>query len=110
MKILGRIFGMSTQGILILAFGIAIGVATFIENDWGTTASKAVVYNARWFEILMGLLMVNMVVVIFVKRLYRKEKIVAFIFHVSFIVIILGAAVTRFIGYEGIMPIREGES
>ena len=30
--------------------------------------------------------------------------------HLSWILIILGAGVTRYIGYEGSMPIREGET
>ena len=28
--------------------------------------------------------------------------------HISWILIIVGAGITRYIGYEGIMPIREG--
>ena len=30
--------------------------------------------------------------------------------HISWILIILGAGVTRYIGYEGVMPIRENTS
>ncbi|MDH5397146.1 MAG: cytochrome c biogenesis protein ResB, partial [Cyclobacteriaceae bacterium] len=101
---------MSTMGGLILIFGISIGVATFLENDFGTLSAKAVVYNAAWFEALMGLLIVNMIVVVFSHRLYRKEKLVSFIFHVSFILILLGAAITRFVGFEGMMHIREGDA
>ena len=98
---------MSTMGIMILLFGISIGVATFIENDFGTQTAKAVVYNHRWFEILLGLLTLNMVVVIFTHKLYRREKIVNLVFHLAFILVLIGAAVTRFIGYEGVMHIRE---
>ena len=28
--------------------------------------------------------------------------------HLSWILIIIGAGITRYIGYEGVMPIREG--
>ncbi len=42
--------------------------------------------------------------------MYRKGKLARLIFHVSFIVIILGAAVTRYFGYEGMMHIREAEA
>ena len=31
-------------------------------------------------------------------------------FHVAFIIIIFGAGITRFIGYEGMMQIYEGET
>ena len=30
--------------------------------------------------------------------------------HLSFILILLGAFITRYFGYEGVMPIREGET
>jgi cytochrome c biogenesis protein ResB len=32
------------------------------------------------------------------------------IFHLSFILIVLGAGITRYVSFEGIMHIREGES
>ncbi|MDH5605062.1 MAG: cytochrome c biogenesis protein ResB, partial [Cyclobacteriaceae bacterium] len=110
MKILNKIFNMSTTGILLVVFGVVIGRATFVENDFGTPSAKAVIYNSWWFEGLMGLMMINMIVIIFTHKLYRKEKLVSFIFHVAFITIILGAAVTRYVGYEGVIHIREGES
>ena len=98
------------MGILLILFGISIATATFIENDFGTIAAKTVVYNATWFEVLLVMLIINMVGVIFTKKLYQKSKIPSLLFHVAFIVIIIGAAITRFFGFEGIMHIREGES
>ena len=41
-------------------------------------------------------------------KLYRKEKFPVLLFHISFIVILIGAGITRFTAYEGIMRIREG--
>lgn len=101
---------MELMGLLIIAFAVSSGVATFIENDFGTPASKAVVYNTWWFEAIMVLLCVNLIANVFKYKMYRPEKLVIFTFHISFIVILVGAAVTRYIGYEGIMHIRENES
>src|SRR5690606_5804284 len=42
-------------------------------------------------------------------QLYKKEKWVTLILHLSFIFILVGAFVTRYISYEGMMPIRETE-
>lgn len=99
---------MEAMGIFILLFAIAIGTATFIENDFGAIGAKVAVYNAKWFEALLLLLCINLVVNIFRYKMYRKEKIVVFTFHVAFILILIGAGITRFIGYEGSMSIREG--
>jgi len=109
-KIFNTLFSMELMGLMVLAFAVAIGVATFIENDFGTVASKAVVYNATWFEVLLVLLAINLVANIFRYKMYRREKLVVFTFHLSFIVILIGAGITRFVGFEGIMSIREGNT
>jgi cytochrome c-type biogenesis protein CcsB len=95
---------------LMLVFAFSIGYATFIENDYGTMTAKADVYNALWFEILLGALALNLMLNILKFNMARKEKIFVFMFHVSFLIILIGAAVTRYAGYEGVMHIREGDS
>jgi hypothetical protein len=95
---------------LLVIFAIAIGVATFIEQNHDTATAKMMVYNARWMEILLLLLTINLSGAIFKRKLYRKEKLTIFLFHLGFVVMLLGAGVSRYIGYEGSMHIREGES
>ena len=87
-----------------------MGVATFIENDYGTQTSKALVYNTWWFEAILIFFVINFFGNIFRYRLYRKEKWAVLLFHVSFLLILIGAGVTRYIGFEGIMIINEGET
>jgi cytochrome c-type biogenesis protein CcsB len=101
---------MQTMGTLILLFAFSIGTATFIENDFGTTASKAVVYNAMWFNILLILLTINLIGRIIIGKMYQLKKITVFTFHFAFIIILIGAGITRFISYEGIMHIREASA
>ncbi len=93
---------------MMLLFAFSIGAATFIENDYGTQTAWALVYTAKWFEILLVLLSLNLLYNIFKFRLFRKEKFFTGLFHLAFIVILIGAAVTRYFGYEGTMHIREG--
>ncbi len=109
-KLLNILFSMQTAGVLILIFAASIGIATFIENDFGTTAAKAVVYNATWFNILLALLGLNLAGNIVLFRMYRKKKWTLFLYHFAFLIILIGAAITRFISYEGTMHIREGET
>ena len=90
-------------------FAIAIGVATFIENDYGTTAAKAVVFNSWWLELCLFLLMTIFLYNIYRYRLFNIKKLPVLFFHLSFIMIIIGAAVTRYTGEEGAMRIREGD-
>ncbi|PKP53634.1 MAG: cytochrome C biogenesis protein [Bacteroidetes bacterium HGW-Bacteroidetes-1] len=109
-KIFNLLFSMELMGLLVITFAVSIGVATFIENDFGTEGSKAVVYNAIWFEALLVVLCINLIANIFKYKMYRREKLVVFTFHVSFIVILIGSGITRYIGYEGVMSIREGKT
>ncbi len=109
-KLNNIIFSMELTGVLLLMFAISIGYATFVENDFGTVAAKSGIYNATWFEILLLLLAVNMTGSIFKHKMYVRKKWTVLLFHVSFLVILAGAAVTRYISYEGMMRIREGET
>lgn len=101
---------MLFTGVLTVIFAISIGYATFIENDYGTVTAKILIYNARWFEALLVLLCINLIGSIFINKLYSRKKWPILLFHLAFIFILIGAAVTRYYGYEGIMHIREGES
>lgn len=105
-------FIVSTRmmAILFVVYAFSMGYATFVENDFGTPAAKSMIYEAWWFEIVMLLLILNFCANISRYRLFRKEKLPLLIFHLSFIIIFIGGVVTRYISYEGLMKIREGES
>ena len=108
-KFFRKLFSVEMMTLGLLIFLVAIARATFIESTHGTQAAKAVVYNTKWFELLLGFLCINLIANIFRYRMFSREKIAILFFHLSFIVIIIGAALTRYVGFEGIMLIREGE-
>jgi cytochrome c-type biogenesis protein CcsB len=101
---------MQVAVIMLFIFAVAIGAATFIENDYGTQSAKAIVYNAKWFEVLLFFITLTLAYNIYRFKMYKRPKWAALTFHVAFILIFVGAGVTRYIGYEGVMSIREGKS
>ncbi len=101
------LFSNRTSALLLLVFAISMATATFIENDYSTETAKALVYNAKWFEILVLLLAINFIGNISKYNLFSLEKAPIFIFHIAFIIIILGAGVTRYRGYEALITIKE---
>jgi len=107
-KFLSFIFSTRLMAVLFIVFAASMGVATFIENDFGTETARALIYNAWWFEAIMLVFAINFFGNIFKYRLYRKEKLVVLVFHLSFFFILIGAGITRYISYEGLMPIKEG--
>lgn len=109
-KLLNIIISTRTTAVLLFAYAFAMGYATFLENDYGTPTAKALIYEAFWFEMIMVLLIVNFIGNIGRYRLLRKEKWPLLAFHLSFVFIFIGGAITRYISYEGQMHIREKET
>jgi cytochrome c-type biogenesis protein CcsB len=109
MKYIKFLFSKVLMGILFVLFAGAMAVATFIENDFGSPAAYSMVYNTKWFELILLLLAVNLVGQLFIFQLFRRAKITVALFHLSFILMIIGAGITRYFGWEGTIHIREGE-
>jgi len=105
--IFSYIFSIKVAAIILFLFAAIIGAATFIENDYGTQTAKALIYNAKWFEYFLFYFILLLVYNIIKYKSYKSKKSV-FLFHFSFLLIAIGALMTRYIGYEGIMHIREG--
>ena len=109
-KILSFLFSTRLMAVLFLVFAIAMAAGTFIESEYNTDTARILIYNTRWFEAIMLLFMINFFGNIKRYQLWKKEKYATLSLHLAFILIIAGAFITRYISYEGMMPIREGAS
>jgi cytochrome c-type biogenesis protein CcsB len=109
MKVVKFLFTPVFMGVLFVLFALSMAVATFIENDFGSAAAYSFVYDTFWFELILLLLVVNLTGQIFELKLYRKAKLTVLFFHLAFVIMILGAGITRYFGYEGSIHIREGQ-
>ncbi len=107
-KILSFLFSTRLMAVLFIAYAVAMATGTFIESKYNTDTSKILIYNAWWFEAIHVFFVINFIGNIKRYQLLKKEKWATLLLHLSFILIILGAFVTRYISYEGVMPIREG--
>lgn len=106
MKLLNFLFSFKATLLLLAILAIGAGVATFIENDFGTSSARVLVYNNTWYEIVLVLTTINLSGIIYKFKMWNNLP--RFLFHFSFVVILLGAIITRYIGYEGIMQIPQG--
>jgi cytochrome c-type biogenesis protein CcsB len=109
MKYIKFLFTPAFMGILLVIFALSMATATFVENDFGSAAAYSFIYNTWWFEFILLLLVINLIGQILEFKLYRKGKITVMMFHLAFVVMIIGAGITRYFGYEGTIHIREGE-
>ncbi len=108
-KLANILFSTKLMAALFIIYAVAMAVGTFVENSYATITAREWIYNAWWFEVIMVFFVINFIGNIFRFKLLRKEKLTTLVFHLSFILILFGAFVTRYFGEEGIMPIREGE-
>ena len=106
MKVFNVLFSFKTTLILLAILAIGAGVATFIENDFGTSTARVLVYNNIWYETVLVLTTVNLAAIIYKFKMWKNTP--RFLFHSAFVIILIGAGVTRYAGYEGIMQIKEG--
>jgi cytochrome c-type biogenesis protein CcsB len=109
-RIIDILFSSKLTVILLILFGIALGLATFIEDKYDTSTAKILIYNSKWLEFVFLLMIINFIGHVKKYNFLKKEKLAGFLFHLSLIVMILGAAITRYFGFDGSMHIREGES
>jgi cytochrome c-type biogenesis protein CcsB len=106
-KILNAFVNTRAAGVYFILFAAAIAIATFIENDFGTSAAQKVIFKAWWFELLLVLFGLTITTNIAKFRMIQQKKWALFMFHAAIIIIIIGAGVTRYFGFEGVMHIRE---
>ncbi len=110
-KLASILFSTRLTAVLFIVFAAAMIAGTFMDagQDTSPTAyTRNLIYDTWWFEAIMGFFVLNFAGNIFRYRLLRKEKWATLILHLAFILILFGAFVTRYFGFEGMMAIREG--
>jgi len=114
-KISNILFSLEMAVILSLIFVVAMIWATlgfYIDTDgvkhaFSMSDAWKYVYETKWFEAILWILGINLIGVMFKFKTYKKAPI--FLLHISIIVMLVGAAVTRYFGYEGQLHLRNGE-
>lgn len=101
---------MRMMAVAMLVFLFAIGAATIFESMYDIQTAKIWIYNALWFELLLVFLGLNLIYNIYRYQMFQRSKIAMLTFHLSFIVILIGAGITRYVSFEGLMVIREGQA
>lgn len=107
-KLLSALYSTRLMALLFIGFAAAMAAGTFIEDAYNTETARILVYNTWWFEAIMLFFLINFFGNIKRYQLHKREKWATLLLHLSWIFIIIGAFVTRYISYEGLMPIREG--
>ncbi|TKX33171.1 cytochrome c biogenesis protein [Campylobacter aviculae] len=106
-KIVKSVGDLKISIALFLLFALFCALATFIESAYGTSTAWAMIYDTFWFEYIQLLLGINLFCGMFRYKMFNLKKIPLIIFHISFLFILVGSAITRYYGFEGSLSIRE---
>ena len=71
-SILNKLFSTTAAGLYMVLFAVAIGAATFVENDFGTSSAQKLIFKSWWMELLLVLLGISILVNIFRFRLIQQ--------------------------------------
>lgn len=91
--------------ILLFIYIVLMALATFSPLNVATLH----IYHSWWFIGLEGVLAVCLSVMLVSGGWFRRRNRGGILLHLAFIVILAGAAITHFFGFEGIVHLREGE-
>ena len=92
---------------LILA--VLLIISTSLEGIYGSAFAQLHFYQARWFDILLALLWLNIFCSTLLRFPYRKHHIGFLVTHIGILGLLMGALLTRLLGVEGRMIIYEGQ-
>ncbi|WP_375239850.1 cytochrome c biogenesis protein CcsA [Aurantibacter sp.] len=112
-KLAKILFSTRLMSVLFIVFAVAMAAGTILDRNMDTSPTpytRNIIYNAWWFEAIMVFFIINFCGNIVRFRLYKKEKWATLTLHLAFILILVGAFITRYYSFEGMMPIREGET
>ncbi len=98
------------MSLLLFIYVVAIAVATFVESFVDTATARSAIYNAWWFIMLQGVMVVNFIAIAQRRALWGQRKWGALMLHYGMVVTLLGALTTYLFSYEGVLRVREGES
>lgn len=110
MKLLKSVGDLRISIVLFLLFALSCALATFIESAYKTPTAWAMIYGTTWFGYIQLLLGINLLCGMFAYKMFRIKKLPVVLFHASFLFILVGSAMTRYGGFEGVLSIRENTS
>lgn len=94
--------------ILLLLLMMAMAWATIYESAHGMERVQAEFYDAWWFQGLLGLLGLNLVVSVVSRAPFRRRHIGFVLGHLCFILILVGGLVSDRYAIRGQVAIQEG--
>lgn len=95
---------------LLVLIAILLAWGTLYETRYGTAAVQRFIYQAVWFQALLGFLAINLAVAALQRYPWKRRHLPFVLAHVGIIGVLIGAVVGGRLGVEGRMIIPEGQA
>lgn len=92
---------------LLVVLPIVLSIITVIEKIFGREIALEKFYYSWWFISLWGILAISGFCYLIIKKRYKQ--LAAFLIHLSFIIILLGALITFLTADRGYLRLRQGK-
>ncbi len=109
-KVFDVLCSLKLAVLVILTLAIALGTATFLESLYDTPTAQYWVYRARWFEVNLALLGVNIFCVAVSRVPWRLRHTPFLLAHLGIILLLVGSWVTQRKGIDGNLRVTEGDA
>lgn len=108
--IIARLGSLKPAVILLTAWAVSMVLASLHEAGHGTEAAIRDFYGSTWFAALMAAVGVNVLSAIVVRWPPRRSQAGFVIAHVSVLIVLVGALVTRLWAVHGNLWLQPGET
>ena len=96
-------------GILLTTIAVACAVATIMESKWSTNHAKNYIYHAPWFHVWLICLCINLFCVTITRLPWKRKHYGFVITHFGIIILLFGAMVGSWFGFEAFANLKKGE-
>jgi len=80
--------------ILIFSLAVVLGVATFVEANYGTAAVGFLIYHTVWFAALLALLAANIFCAAAIRFPWKRHQTGFVVTHIGLLTLLAGSAIT----------------
>ncbi len=106
-----KFFASLPLAIFILsALMVILAAGTLLESRYGTDTARLLVYESRWFSLVLFILALNVAAAAFDRFPWKKKHAGFVITHLGIIIILIGSFLTQRLMIDGQMAIAEGET
>ncbi len=95
---------------LMLTVGFTVAYGTIVESRYNAEMAKMMVYQAWWFQILLGLLWINIFTSTLSRIPYKIHHLGFVITHLGLLTLLVGSLVTAEYGIDGQLRVVENST